>query len=102
GGDQAVGAGDVDTGVECRVDRRQQRVEKEGDDDRQHREDRARLAPPQSCPYQWKVLHDSAVASTRRPLSRWSVCVANSAALGSCVTMMMVLPCSRLRICGRP
>src|SRR6185437_1733147 len=69
---------------------------------RQHREQReqgAGLAPEERRPDEIEVFHDAAraasgaaAASTRVPLSRCRVWLAYSAALGSCVTMMMVLP----------
>ena len=47
-------------------------------------------------------LSAAAVLLEQLPLSRCSVRRAYSAAFGSCVTMTIVLPCSRLSICSRP
>ena len=44
----------------------------------------------------------AAACSSSWPFSRCSVRRANSAAFGSCVTITMVLPCSRLSTCSRP
>src|SRR3546814_615114 len=46
--------------------------------------------------------HACVACSTSVPLSRCSVWLAYSEALGSWVTMTMVLPCSRLSTCSRP
>src|ERR1700722_9262443 len=43
----------------------------------------------------------SASSDTRLPLSRFSVILAYSAALGSCVTITIVFPCSRFSCCNR-
>src|SRR6185437_11488815 len=91
---------------ECHADRVEQAEQQERRDDRDQREDRPRLAPEQCAPYQVEIFHDMAPAqavcccSTSVPLSRCRVCEAYSAALGSCVTITMVLPCSRLRRCS--
>jgi hypothetical protein len=90
GGEQAVGAGHVDAGAESHLDRREVGEEHEGDDDREQREERPRLAPLEVPPEERPVLH--AAASTSTPFSRWRMRDARSAAWGSWVTMMIVLP----------
>ena len=82
----------------------QQAEQQERRQHRQQREDRARLAPEQARP------RPGAGTSCRRRLRRarpacpcpGAACdCAYSAAFGSCVTMMMVLPWSRLSCCSR-
>ena len=82
------------------ADRHQQAEQQEGDEDREQREDRADLLPPEVVPEQRQELH-AAASSSSTPFSRCSVRLARSAARGSCVTITIVLPCSRLSACSR-
>src|SRR6185295_14254346 len=75
--------------------------QEEGDEDREQRERRAHLAAPQALPDQRQVLHAGTPSSTSTPFSRCSVRRARSAARGSCVTITIVLPCSRFSVWSR-
>ena len=96
---EPVGAGDLDAEGERVPDRHQDAEEHERDEDRQQREGRAELPAPDVLPDERKKFHAWSLVST--PFSRWIVRRARSAACGSCVTMTMVLPWSRLSDCSR-
>ena len=87
---QTIEPGDVHAKAEGRADRHQQAEEQKGDEDRQQRERGANPLAPQAAPQQGKEFH--AATPVSRPLSRCSVRLARSAARGSWVTMMIVLP----------
>ncbi len=82
------------------ADRHQEAEQQERDEDRQQREGRADLAPPAGC-FQMSGRNFMRPPPCSTPFSRCSVRVARSAACGSCVTMTIVLPCSRLSACSR-
>src|SRR5262249_8280855 len=85
-----------------RSDRHQHAEEEEREKYRADREDRAELPPEQVAPDDGEELHATASACvTSTPFSRCSVRFARAAACGSCVTMTIVLPCSRLSACSR-
>ena len=82
------------------ADRHQDPEQQERDEDRQQREGGADLAPPHVLPDQRQELHAGTPSSSSTPFSRCSVRLARSAACGSCVTITIVLPCSRLSVCS--
>ena len=88
---QPIETGDVDAQAEGGADRHQEPEEQERDENRQQRERRAELPPPDVLPDERQELHDCPFP-VRTPLSRCSVRRARSAARGSCVTMTIVLP----------
>src|SRR5262249_15591252 len=90
----------VRTAGECRLHGLQQAEQQERDDDGGERQRRAHSLALQVGPEQGKVFHASAVTPSC-PLFRCRVCLARAAACGSCVTMMMVLPCFSLSACSR-
>ena len=88
----------------------EQAEQQEGRDHRQQGQRGARLLAEQAGPDELEIFHGdvpvgiqavAAASFTSVPLSRCSWRRAYSAALGSWVTMTMVLPCSRLRVCSR-
>ncbi len=97
---QPIHARDLDAERERRPNRHQQSEQQERDEDAGEREDRAELPPPEVLPDERQVLH-AAAPLVSEPLSRCSVRFARSAACGSCVTITIVLPCSRLSVCSR-
>src|SRR6476659_8090806 len=96
---KAIYTRDLDAHRERVLHHHQEAVEHERDEDGGEGEDRPHLPAKQVPPDEWQVLH--ATVSISSPFSRCKTCVARSAACGSCVTMMMVLPCSRLSACRR-
>src|SRR5262249_4026626 len=84
-------------GVECLAEARQHAENGERGEDRNDHQDGAQPLAEQILAHQHEVVHAaSSVRSMKLPLSRWSTRRAYLAAAGSCVTMMTVLPRSRL------
>ena len=84
--DQAINTGYINSGVERGLDSHQKSKQKKRDRDGTDSEDRAGFLAKQISEDEGEVLHETAAsadASTRTPLSRWSVMSARSAASGS-------------------
>src|SRR5688572_2152645 len=97
---QAVSASQADASSERFFDGTEQAIQQEGNKYRKQRQCRAQFLALQIAPDEIEEFH-SGLAAESWPLSKYTVRVARAEACGSCVTMMMVLPCSRLSACNR-
>src|SRR5207249_3886352 len=95
---QPIDARHFDAHRKRRTNGHQKRVQQERHENRQQRKRCPNLAPEQVPPDERQEPHTTVSIST--PFSRWTVRVARSAACGSCVTITIVFPWSRLSACS--
>src|SRR5436190_23413890 len=98
--EETVGVRDGHAAGQSKLERAQQSEQHKRHQHLKQRQCHAQFLALQIAPDEIEEFH-SGLAVESLPLSRYTVREARAEAWGSCVTMMMVLPCSRLSACNR-
>src|SRR4029079_26728 len=97
---EAVGSRHVLSRIEGPLEAGQHAKNQKRDENRNQHQDGPQLLAKQVFADQQEIVHPTSSFSTKWPLSRCRVRRAYCAAAGSCVTITIVLPSSRWRICS--